>query len=129
MSLIVVQGRNKLSGTVRVQGAKNSILPILSATILCGKPCVIHNCPAISDVDACNSILKHLGCKLKKEAHTITVDPTSIVCGTIPEHLMSEMRSSIVFLGAVLSKCSQAVLSFPGGCELGPRPIDLHWNS
>ena len=126
MSAILVQGRYKLSGSVRVQGAKNSILPILSAALLCSKPCVIHNCPNISDVDACVRILHHLGCKLKREDHVIALDPTTILCGTIPERLMSEMRSSIVFLGAVLSKCSQAVLSFPGGCELGPRPIDLH---
>lgn len=129
MSTITVQGNRRLSGRVTVQGAKNSVLPILSAGLLCTSQCIIHNCPSISDVDACLKILEHLGCKTKWEGHTLTVDPTTVNCHTIPDELMREMRSSIVFLAAILARCSQTVLSFPGGCELGPRPIDLHLNA
>ncbi len=129
MSYILVSGNKRLSGTVTIQGAKNSILPILSAAILCKEPCVIHNCPEISDVNACIGILDHLQCKICRQDHTITVDPSRVTCGPIPDELMGEMRSSIVFLGAILARCGETVLSFPGGCELGPRPIDLHLNA
>ena len=126
MSYILVNGKNKLSGTVTIQGAKNSILPILSATILCRGTCVIHNCPEISDVNACVGILDHLGSEIFRCNHTVTVNNSQLSCHYIPDELMGEMRSSIVFLGAILSRCGETVLSFPGGCELGPRPIDLH---
>ncbi len=126
MSCIIVSGKKRLSGSVPIQGAKNSVLPILSATLLSNHQCVIHNCPNISDVDACVGILNHLGCGVKWQEGSLVVDTSRVTCQSIPEDLMGEMRSSIVFLGAILSRCSEAVLSFPGGCELGPRPIDLH---
>ncbi len=126
MSYIAVTGGHPLCGTVKIQGAKNSILPILSATLLCNAPCVIHNCPQIRDVAACIRILKCLGCRVKREKDVLCVDSTSACCYEIPDELMGEMRSSIVFLGAILSRCGKSSLSFPGGCELGPRPIDLH---
>lgn len=126
MSYIAVTGHRRLSGRVTIQGAKNSVLPILSASLLCNAPCVIHNCPVISDVTACINILEHLGCRVQREDHTVLVDPTTVHCHEIPDELMREMRSSIVFLGAMLARCGQAALSLPGGCELGPRPIDLH---
>ncbi len=126
MSYITVTGGRRLSGEVTVQGAKNSVLPILSASLICRTPCVIENCPAISDVDACLKILTHLGCTIQQNDHCLWIDPTTAFCHEIPDSLMREMRSSIVFLGAVLARCGETVLSFPGGCELGPRPIDLH---
>ncbi len=126
MSYISVTGNRRLSGKVKIQGAKNSILPILSASLLCNSPCIIHNCPHITDVDACIKILRHLGCKVFWQEDTLLVDPTGIHCHEIPDDFMREMRSSIVFLGAVLSRCGKIAFSFPGGCELGPRPIDLH---
>jgi UDP-N-acetylglucosamine 1-carboxyvinyltransferase len=129
MSYISVNGNHRLEGKVQIQGAKNSVLPILSASLLCNSPCVIHNCPSISDVDACIKILKHLGCKVRVEDHTIMVDPTTAGCHEIPDDYMREMRSSIVFLGAILAKCGKISFSLPGGCELGPRPIDLHVNA
>ncbi len=129
MSSIFVSGKKRLSGSVEIQGAKNSVLPILSAAILCNGKCVIHNCPRISDVDACIGILRHLGCTVAWQNHSLLVDTSTITCKTIPDDLMGEMRSSIVFLGAILSRCGETVLSFPGGCELGPRPIDLHLNA
>ena len=129
MSYITVSGGRQLEGEVTVQGAKNSVLPILAASLLCRSPCVIQNCPVISDVDACLKILSHLGCAVQKDGHCLWIDPTTAFCHEIPDELMREMRSSIVFLGAILARCGQTVLSYPGGCELGPRPIDLHLNA
>ena len=129
MSKFVVEGANKLSGEVLVHGAKNSALPILAATILCGAECVIHNCPNLSDVDASTRILRYLGCSVIREGKTLVINTKNMFKHDIPDLLMREMRSSIVFLGAIVSKMGRARLSFPGGCELGPRPIDLHLKS
>lgn len=126
MSRLVVEGGKRLSGEISVQGAKNSVLPVLAASILCSTPCIIHNCPDISDVDTAMRILIHLGCKCVREGTSVYCDATNITNCDIPEDLMREMRSSVVFLGAILSRCGRAVISSPGGCELGPRPIDLH---
>lgn len=126
MQKLYVEGKNRLSGEINIQGAKNSALPILAATILNEGQSVLHNCPILSDVDAAVGILKNLGCNIVREDNSIIVD-TSVICKKeIPEKLMREMRSSIIFLGAILARCGTAILSFPGGCELGARPIDLH---
>lgn len=129
MAGITVTGGKKLNGTVKLHGAKNSVLPILAGTAVCNEKCVIHNCPALSDVDAAVKILEHLGAAVKREGSTVTVDPTGISKYDIPDELMREMRSSIVFLGAIAARMGKAVLTSPGGCELGPRPIDLHLSS
>lgn len=126
MSEIIVNGGKKLYGGISVQGAKNSVLPVLAATVLCEKECVIHNCPALSDVETSLKILRALGCECQKDGETVTVNSKGINEYEIPDNLMREMRSSVVFLGAVIGRCGKAVISSPGGCELGPRPIDLH---
>ncbi|MFI3326080.1 MAG: UDP-N-acetylglucosamine 1-carboxyvinyltransferase [Clostridia bacterium] len=126
MSVIIINGPNKLSGQLKIQGAKNSALPILSACVLCKGQSVIHNCPKLTDVKAAVSILENLNCKCKWENDSLIVDSSDVKCKAIPENLMREMRSSIVFLGAILGRCKKAMMSFPGGCELGARPIDLH---
>ncbi|MCC8183142.1 MAG: UDP-N-acetylglucosamine 1-carboxyvinyltransferase [Clostridiales bacterium] len=126
MSMIVISGGRRLEGCVPVQGSKNSVLPILAASLLSGCVSVIHNCPDLSDVAASVAILEHLGCRVVREEDTITVDSSTLDRCDIPEHLMREMRSSVIFLGAVLARTGEARLSMPGGCELGPRPIDLH---
>ncbi len=126
MSKIVIEGSKLLEGTVSIHGAKNSVLPILAATVLCSGECVIHNCPKLSDVDASIKILRYLGCRVERQDDTLLINTDTISKCDIPDFLMREMRSSIVFLGAIISKMGKAKLSFPGGCELGPRPIDLH---
>lgn len=126
MAKLLIEGRKKLSGEVSVQGSKNSTLPILAATLLCADECVLHNCPCLSDVDASVRILRYLGCKASRYEHTLLVDASDMDSYDIPHSLMREMRSSIVFLGAIIARMGRARLSFPGGCELGPRPIDLH---
>ena len=126
MSIIRIDGGKKLSGSVSVHGAKNSVLPIMAASLLARGETIIHNCPNLSDVDAAIRILKHLGCAVERDGDKVTVDSTTITQSGIPHQLMKEMRSSVIFLGAVLARLGEAVLSMPGGCELGPRPIDLH---
>ncbi len=126
MSKLIIEGEHRLDGTVHIHGAKNSALPILAATFLAEEPCEIENCPLLSDVQAATAILQHLGCRIKCEGHTVHVDASQADGYEVPDALMREMRSSIVFLGAIAARTGKAYLSFPGGCELGPRPIDLH---
>ena len=126
MSNIVINGGNALKGEITVQGAKNSVLPVLAATVLCKGDCVVHNCPDLSDVDVSVKILEGLGCNCLKEDRTVIVDSRDISGFKIPESLMCEMRSSVIFLGAIIGRMGKAVISSPGGCELGPRPIDMH---
>lgn len=123
---IWIKGARRLSGEINVHGAKNSSLPILSATILSPGQSIIHRCPKLSDVTIACDILSALGCKVKREGETVLVDSTDILEYAIPERLMCEMRSSIVFLGAMLGRIGRARVNFPGGCEIGQRPIDLH---
>ncbi len=129
MPKLIIEGSRRLSGEVEVQGAKNSILPILAACIMCKDECIIHNCPDISDVRVTQKILEHLGCKTNFQNNTFIVDSKNIFKNDIPDFLMCEMRSSIIFLGSLISGMGSAKLSLPGGCELGPRPIDIHLDS
>ena len=126
MQKLKILGGSTLSGEVTAHGAKNSALPILAASLIIDGESVIHNCPDLSDVRASIKILTNLGCKCKREGSTVIVDAKNVSCHEIPEELMREMRSSIVFLGAIASRCKCATLSSPGGCEIGPRPIDIH---
>lgn len=126
MSAFVINGGRRLSGNLRVQGSKNSVLPILAATLLVKGKSVVHNCPMLSDTHSTVKILKTLGCKVVRNGNTITVDSTDAAGYEIPEDLMREMRSSVVFLGAILGRVGKAEISAPGGCEIGLRPIDLH---
>ena len=126
MEKFKICGGNRLEGTVRVQGAKNSVLPILAAAILVQGESLLENCPNLKDVEAALSILIHLGCKVERRGQDIHIDSSGITTFEIPDQLMREMRSSVIFLGAILGRVGRAVLSMPGGCELGPRPIDLH---
>lgn len=129
MGSLIVSGERHLKGEVDIQGSKNSSLPILAATVLVDGVSVIHNCPELTDVDAAVKILEHLGCTVKMEKGTVTVDSRNISRHNIPDWLMREMRSSIVFLGSILGRTGKAELSTPGGCEIGLRPIDLHLSS
>ena len=126
MSFFEITGGRRLSGTIVAQGAKNSVLPILAACVLARGESVIENCPRLSDVEATLDILRQLGCTVVRRGDTVTVDAADVCGGAIPAELMSRMRSSVIFLGAVLARTGHARMTYPGGCELGPRPVDLH---
>ena len=126
MSFYEICGGRPLRGELRVQGAKNSALPILAAALLAPGQSVIRNCPDLSDVTAALEILRLLGCRTVREGDAVLIDASQLTGCGIPDRLMREMRSSVIFLGALLARLGRAELSYPGGCELGPRPIDLH---
>lgn len=124
---LIIKGGNRIEGELALHGAKNAALPLLAATVLIKDgECVIHNCPRLTDVDAALRILSHIGVKCRRDGSTVISDASSIGNCEIPVSLMREMRSSIVFLGSVLGRTGHCRMSYPGGCELGPRPIDLH---
>lgn len=129
MEKFAIIGGKSLNGKVKLQGSKNSALPVLAAAAAVDGISIIHNCPNLSDVTAAIKILEHIGCVVKREGHTVTVDATSADGFEIPENLMREMRSSIIFLGALLARFGKAKVTPPGGCEIGLRPIDLHLSS
>ncbi len=126
MGKLVIQGQNRLEGKLSVHGSKNSVLPILAATVVGRGQSVIENCPDLSDTAAACDILRQLGCNVWLENGAAIVENGGYGSNKIPEKLMRKMRSSVMFLGAILSREGSAVISLPGGCELGPRPIDLH---
>ena len=126
MDLWHIRGGRRLEGTLRVQGSKNASLPILAACVLCPQRCELLNVPRLSDTDAALRILEYLGCAVARERDRVYIDSTMLSCSAVPHSLMAEMRSSVIFMGALLARCGEARLSLPGGCRLGKRPIDLH---
>ena len=121
MEKLVINGNRKLQGEISVHGAKNSVLPILASTLLIKGVSIIHNVPDLTDVDASIRILEYLGAKVKRENDTLIVDANEITENTIPEEMMREMRSSIIFLGSLLSRTKEAYICYPGGCDIGDR--------
>lgn len=126
MSKITICGGRRLEGAIDVQGSKNAALPILAATILSGSESVIFNCPDLADVRGAMEIIEHLGGKYDFCDNVAVVNTEGVEKCEIPNSLMSCMRSSVLFQGALLSRLRQAVISYPGGCAIGLRPIDLH---
>lgn len=126
MEYFKINGAKTLSGAISLHGAKNSVLPILSACVLISGKTVLHNCPDLSDVRVTIDILKYLGASVKRQGSTLVVDTSSIDRFDVPEQFMTKLRSSIVFLGAIANRTGKACLYVPGGCEIGIRPINLH---
>jgi UDP-N-acetylglucosamine 1-carboxyvinyltransferase len=123
--LRIVGGR-RLDGSLTVHGAKNSVLPILAACVLCKSPVLLSRVPRLSDTGVSLRILESLGCKTALSGSEAVIDPSGLSGSRIADRLVREMRSSVVFLGAVAARTGEAFLCLPGGCELGSRPIDLH---
>lgn len=126
MGVWTITGGKKLYGHIKAQGSKNAVLPIMAATIITGCETEIENCPELSDVNAAMDILRHLGCRAERRDDVVYIDSRGMNRTDIPQNLMHEMRSSVIFLGAILARAHRANISYPGGCELGTRPIDLH---
>lgn len=126
MSSYIIEGGRKLQGETYVSGSKNASLPIIAATLLNKGVSKIHNVPNIHDTQKMLEILEKLGCKIKKKGNKVTIDSSNVHKFEIPEELMREMRSSVIIAGALLGRYKKASFSYPGGCDIGARPIDLH---
>ncbi len=126
MEKFIIEGGEKLEGEVKISGSKNAALPIIAATILGKGKSVIRNIPDVKDVHTLLNILKYLGAKVKWENNTVEINPDGIDKYTAPYEFVSTMRGSICLLGPLLAKFGKARFSMPGGCVIGPRPIDLH---
>ncbi|MDK2966298.1 MULTISPECIES: UDP-N-acetylglucosamine 1-carboxyvinyltransferase [Lacrimispora] len=126
MSVIQVQGLRSLRGEIKIQGSKNAVLPIMAAAVLHKGTTVIHNVPRIQDVFCMLGILERIGCNYILDGHMLTIDASDINCAEIPEEYIKSMRSSIILSGPLLGRLGYAVTSFPGGCSIGLRPIDIH---
>ncbi len=129
MSSIKVIGGEQLKGEVKIQGSKNAALPIIAATILNKGITILKNCPKILDVFHMINVLEELGCKATWEGNTLIVDTTDVSVTTVSEGAVRKMRSSILFLGALLGRCHDVTIAYPGGCSIGERPINYHLNA
>ena len=129
MASIIIKGGNKLNGEVKISGSKNASLPIIAASILSGKKTTLFNVPNIHDTQVTLKILGYLGCKVYKNHDRIEINSKYIDKMEIPENLMREMRSTVILAGALLGRFREVTFSYPGGCDIGARPIDLHLKS
>lgn len=126
MKKLKVTGANQLEGTIRIGGAKNSAVALIPAAILASDEVTICNVPEITDTDALVEILEYLGAKVNRASESLVINPKDVKVLNIPENLSKKLRASYYFLGALLGKYKHAEMSFPGGCSIGERPINLH---
>ncbi|MDR7318174.1 UDP-N-acetylglucosamine 1-carboxyvinyltransferase [Brevibacillus nitrificans] len=126
METFAIEGGKPLSGSLRIQGAKNAALPILAAAILAEGQFYIYDVPYLKDIKVMLEILDSLGAKTKYQDGCVDLDSTSVSVPHIPDHLMSQMRSSIFLAGPLLARMGEVTISRPGGCDIGERRIDLH---
>lgn len=124
MKRIVVEGNRKLSGVINISGAKNSAVALIPASLLCDEEVTINNVPNISDIDALIEILTFLGAKINRKGNTLKIDASKIVNKEIPEEISKKLRASYYFMSALLGKYKHVEMYFPGGCNIGKRPID-----
>ncbi|TVY09593.1 UDP-N-acetylglucosamine 1-carboxyvinyltransferase [Paenibacillus cremeus] len=126
MEKLVIEGGKPLTGAIKIHGAKNAALPIMAASIMAEGTITIENVPELSDIGVMLDILRSLGCKAEHQGEKVTVNTIDVHQFHIPEHLMSQMRSSIFLMGPLLARVGRVELYQPGGCAIGERKIDLH---
>ena len=126
MDRFIINGGKKLSGKIAVSGAKNATLPVMAATILAGGEFVLENTPNLIDIKLMGHLLRMLGAQVEQEKNRIYIDTTKLDGWEAPYDLVSKMRASIYVLGPLLARFGKAKVSFPGGCAIGTRPVDLH---
>src|SRR5574344_1430695 len=126
MKQIIITGGNTLKGDIKVSGAKNSAVALVTASLLSDGIVTIDNIPNISDIESLNEILMFLGAKVKRREEVMIIDSSSIVNKEIPESISKKLRASYYFMGALLGKYKKVEMYFPGGCSIGVRPINLH---
>ena len=122
----IIKGGNELKGELKISGSKNASLPVIAASLLCEGIVELENCPDIHDVKIMLDILQKLGCKVAYSNSKIVVDSRSLNSCEIPNDLMHEMRSSVIIVGALLGRSGKCKFTYPGGCEIGARPINMH---
>ncbi|MBO8128615.1 MAG: UDP-N-acetylglucosamine 1-carboxyvinyltransferase [Peptococcaceae bacterium] len=126
MDRIIINGGNRLKGVINVSGAKNAVLPILGASLLCPGINVIYDVPSLKDVEVMSSLLEYLGASVSRNGKIITVDTSNVEARDVSEELMRRMRASNLVLGPLLGRFGKVRISQPGGCNIGSRPMDLH---
>ncbi len=126
MDKFIITGGKKLKGDVKISGAKNAILPIMTAALLAKGKSIFHNVPHLNDIKMMAHVLRVLGARVEYENETLNIDTTYADYYEAPYELVSKMRASIYVLGPLLARCGKARVSFPGGCAIGTRPVDLH---
>ncbi len=126
MDKYIIDGGEKLYGAIQTQSAKNAVLPLLAASVLTDEQVKIRGVPTIVDVENMFRILSELGCDIKRQKDCAVIDSSNAVSHEIPPRLTKELRSSVFMLGSVLTRFGKAKISYPGGCDIGLRPIDLH---
>ena len=126
MAKIIVRKSSPLNGSVRIDGAKNAVLPIIAATLLAKGKSVLREVPNLKDVHVISDLLRHLGAEVEYEGTTLTVDATNLTTYDAPYELVRKMRASFLVMGPLLARFNQTKISMPGGCAIGTRPIDLH---
>ena len=126
MEKLKIEGGNKLNGTVRISGAKNSAVALIPATILAESPVIIDGLPNISDVQTLSDLLEEIGGTVSLNDSEIIVDPSKMISMPLPNGKVKKLRASYYLMGAMLGRFKKAVVGLPGGCHLGPRPIDQH---
>ncbi len=126
MAKYIINGGSKLFGEIEIQGAKNVALPVFASALLTDEQVIIHGCPLIRDAHNMLSMLKSIGSKVKLEGNTVMINCADADSWEMPDSLAKEIRSSIFMLGPVISRFKKAKFTYPGGCEIGTRPIDLH---
>lgn len=126
MAKIIVKKSNPLKGSVRIDGAKNAVLPIIAATLLAKGKSVLREVPNLKDVHVISDLLRHLGAEVEYKGTTLTVDATNLTTYDAPYELVRKMRASFLVMGPLLARFNQTKISMPGGCAIGTRPIDLH---
>lgn len=126
MEKLIIQGGKPLKGSVRISGAKNSAVALIPATILAETPVTIGGIPGISDVQLLGDLLEEIGGVVSYDGQDMTVDPSRMVSMPLPNGKVKKLRASYYLMGAMLGRFKKAVIGLPGGCHLGPRPIDQH---
>ena len=126
MSKIIIDGNHELSGEIKISGAKNSAVALIPAAILAKSKSIIYNVPEISDIEYLIKIMELLNCKVEHKDDSLIIDSSKIQNKPIPEELSVQMRASYYFMGVLLAKFGKVEISFPGGCNIGARPIDIH---
>jgi len=126
MERFVIEGNRDLSGTINVSGAKNAILPVMAACLLAPGKSVLRNVPSLIDLKTMGHLLRVIGARIDYEQGSMSIDSRDVCYNEAPYELVSKMRASIYVLGPLLARLKEARVSFPGGCAIGTRPVDLH---